>query len=103
MLLFLQLFFLYKNKEKLDGNVFKLLIISIIFTIGSELSFTFYVGVFDLSNLVGHFFKIIAFYLIYKAVIQVGLTKPYNLLFRRRGNGNHKNGNNGQKNKINLK
>jgi two-component system phosphate regulon sensor histidine kinase PhoR len=51
-------------------------------TIGAELAFTFYVGVYGFPNLVGHFFKIVAFYLIYKAIVETGLTKPYNLLFR---------------------
>jgi hypothetical protein len=87
------IFFLYKNKENLDKSVFKLLVASIIFTIGSELAFTFYVGVYGFSNMVGHFFKIIAFYLIYKAIVQVGLTKPYNLLFSRTGKGNHRRNN----------
>jgi signal transduction histidine kinase len=31
---------------------------------------------------VGHYFKIFASYLVYKAIIQTGLTKPYTLLFR---------------------
>ena len=34
------------------------------------------------SNLVGHYFKIISFYLIYKAIIETGLMRPYDLLFR---------------------
>lgn len=51
-------------------------------TIRSELAFTFYIGVYDLSNLVGHIFKIISFYLIYQALIVTGLMKPYDLMFR---------------------
>ena len=41
-----------------------------------------YVSVYGLSNLIGHFFKIVSFYLIYKAIIETGLVKPYDLLFR---------------------
>ena len=33
-------------------------------------------------NVVGHFLKIVAFFLVYKAFVEVGLTKPYSLLFR---------------------
>jgi PAS domain S-box-containing protein len=58
------------------------LVWSIITTIISELAFTFYISVYGLSNLVGHIFKIISFYLIYIAIIETGLTKPYNLLWR---------------------
>jgi signal transduction histidine kinase len=34
------------------------------------------------ANIIGHYLKIVAFYLVYKAVIETGLTRPYNLLFR---------------------
>jgi PAS domain S-box-containing protein len=55
---------------------------AIAMTILAELAFTTYAGVFDFANLLGHLFKIISFYLIYKAVIETGLTRPYDLLFR---------------------
>ena len=73
---------LIKKRDKFDKGVLQLLIYSVIFTIGAELAFTFYISVYGLSNLIGHFFKIISFYLIYKAVIETGLVKPYSLLFR---------------------
>jgi hypothetical protein len=58
------------------------LIASIVVTIVSELFFTFYISVYGLSNLAGHMLKIIAFYLVYRAIIETGLVKPYNILFR---------------------
>jgi signal transduction histidine kinase len=73
---------LLKERRQFDRDVLRLLVWSIFLTIGAELAFTFYVGVYDLSNLVGHIFKILAYYLIYKALIETGLVKPYNLLFR---------------------
>lgn len=72
---------LYKNREEFDRPVFQVIASSILFTVGSELSFTFYVSVYGLSNLLGHFFKLVSF-LIYKALIETGLSRPYNLLFR---------------------
>jgi len=51
-------------------------------TIASELAFTFYIDAYGFSNLVGHCFKILSFYFIYKALIETGLSKPYDLLFR---------------------
>jgi len=74
--------FLWRQQAEFDPMVLRLIIWSIILTMASELAFTFYVGVYDLSNFVGHFFKILSFYLIYKAIIETGLVKPYNLLFR---------------------
>lgn len=73
---------LYRKRSEFDINVLRLLIASMIVTIASELFFTLYVHAYGLSNLIGHFLKIVSFYLIYKAIIETGLVKPYNLLFR---------------------
>ena len=73
---------LVRNRREFDPKVRQWLILSILLTIVAELAFTFYVSVYDLSNLAGHYFTLISFYLIYKAVIETGLVKPYSLLFR---------------------
>ena len=54
---------LYQKRKDFDRAVFRLLATSIILTIGAELAFTFYVSVYGLSNLIGHFLKLISFYL----------------------------------------
>jgi len=76
------IFLLFQKQKEFDKNIFRLLIASIILTIGSELAFTFYIKVQGLSNLIGHFLKLISFYLIYKSIIESGFVKPYSLLFR---------------------
>jgi PAS domain S-box-containing protein len=73
---------LWRHRREFDPAVLRLVIWSIGLTIGSELAFTFYVSVYGLSNLVGHLLKILSFYLIYKALIETGLARPYDLLFR---------------------
>ena len=73
---------LYRRRESFEPRVFNLLVASIGLTIGAELAFTFYISVYGLSNLIGHYLKIVSFYLIYKAIIETGLTRPYELLFR---------------------
>jgi two-component system sensor kinase FixL len=78
----LQLIYSDRVRKALDEDVLRLLAYSIAFNIAAELAFTEYLAVNDLINLTGHFFKIIAVYLIYKAIIETGLLKPYNLLFR---------------------
>jgi PAS domain S-box-containing protein len=70
------------KRDKFRPDVLGLLIASISTTIASELAFTFYAHAYGLSNLVGHFLKVISFYLIYRAIIQTGLLRPYDLLFR---------------------
>ena len=74
--------FVVKHKERFDRPVFHWVIASIGLTVASELAFTFYVSVYGLSNLIGHFFKLFSFYFIYKALIETSLTKPYSVLFR---------------------
>lgn len=73
----------YKTREQWDKLIYRLIMFSLTFTILAELAFTFYVGVYDLSNLLGHYFKIISFYLIYKAVVVTGISNPQSILFRR--------------------
>jgi two-component system, cell cycle sensor histidine kinase and response regulator CckA len=73
---------LTRHRADLPRRVYVLIAWSIGTTIVSELAFTFYVSVYGLSNLVGHFFKVIATYLMYKAIVETGLREPYELLFR---------------------
>ncbi len=73
---------LFRNRTQFDRGVLRLLAASIVITIGSELLFTFYISAYGLSNLIGHFLKIISFYLIYKAIIETGIRNPFDLLFR---------------------
>ncbi len=82
LLLIISMVLLLRNRASFDNFVLRLLIASIILTIGSEIAFTQYIGVYGTANMIGHIFKVVAFYLIYKAVIKTGLENPYTLLFR---------------------
>jgi signal transduction histidine kinase len=73
---------LIQRRNKFDTGVLRLLVLSIIVTVGAELAFTTYASVYGASNLVGHFFKLVSYYLIYRAIIVTGLVRPYDLLFR---------------------
>ncbi|MEJ2323944.1 MAG: MASE3 domain-containing protein, partial [Nitrospirota bacterium] len=76
------LYTLYRRRRHFDPGVLRLIYASIAVTIAAEMAFTFYVSAYGLSNLVGHYLKILSFVLIYRAVIMTGLREPYNLLFR---------------------
>jgi PAS domain S-box-containing protein len=82
LILIIAAIILYRKQDQFDRTVFGFLFGSLVLTICSELAFTFYISVYGLSNLVGHYFKFIAFYCIYRALIEIGLRKPYRLLFR---------------------
>lgn len=51
-----------------------------VITILSELSFTVYSDVSDIFNLLGHFYKIVAYGFIYRAVFKEGVHEPFRLL-----------------------
>ncbi len=83
IILFVTLIVLYKHKDEFAEKIFFLIVISIIATMISELAFTFYISVFGFSNFIGHIFKVIAFFFVYKAVIELGIETPFDLLFRK--------------------
>ncbi len=74
--------FVYRRRQHLDQMVLRLVIAALSVSIVSELSFTLYVDVYGLFNQVGHFLKIIVCVLLYKAIIETGLQRPYRTLFR---------------------
>jgi|GEM_PF-5977482 len=55
---------------------------AIIFTILSELAFTFYISNYGISNFVGHISKIVSFYFIYRFTIDKGIKEPFALYFK---------------------
>ena len=79
-ILVLSVLYLRKKREFFEKLVLNLLIGSIIITIVSELAFTLYKDVYGFFNLLGHYFKIVSFYLIYAAIIKTNLRKPYESL-----------------------
>lgn len=82
LVLLAALFLLRRRKSHFDERVLRLLTWFIVVTIGAELAFTLYVGVTDLLNLTGHLLRLAAIYLLYEAVVETGLVRPYSLLFR---------------------
>ncbi len=81
-LLLVALDLLRRRRGYFAPAVWRLLAASIVMTIASELLFTLYVDPYGLFNVLGHFLKLVSFYLVYKAIIQTSLVRPYDLLFR---------------------
>jgi len=73
---------LFRKRHTFERSVLHLLIASIGVTIASELAFTLYSDPYGLANLIGHYLKIVSFYLIYKAIVETGLARPFALLLR---------------------
>ena len=82
IILLFGLYFLHTRKAKLDDYIYKLIVLSIVLTIAGEITFTTYLSVYGFSNMLGHYFKVIAFFLIYKALIVSNLENPYAMLIQ---------------------
>lgn len=71
---------LTRSRGDFDPKVFKLILASVFTTIASELSFTLYSDPYSVFNLIGHYLKIVSFYLIYRAVVHIGIRTPYSMI-----------------------
>jgi PAS domain S-box-containing protein len=75
-------YLLYRHRRRFSDNVYRYLIFSLVFTILSEFCFTLYASNYSSANEFGHYFKLIAFFLIYKANVETGFTEPTSLIFK---------------------
>ena len=82
-ILLISLIVLLRNNSWFDHRVLVWVSWAIVSTILSEIMFTFYAAPYDRANMIGHFLKLISFYLMYKALIETGLKQPHTLLYRR--------------------
>ncbi len=70
------------RRREFDRGVRRLLTLTLILSIFSEIAFTSYVSVYGGTNMLGHLLRLLAFYCLYKAVIETGLEEPYAILLR---------------------
>ncbi len=73
---------LYHKRAEFDPTVLRLLIASLLITAAAELTFTSYVNFYSTATVVGHLLRLVAYFLLYKAIIETGLVKPYSILLR---------------------
>lgn len=73
---------IYLNRNSLNKKLYKLLLLSIVLSIFSEIAFTEYVSVYGQMNLIGHMLMIVSIYIIYLAIIENALRAPAQTLFR---------------------
>lgn len=69
-------------REQFNPRILRYLCMSMVLTILSELTFTRYISNYGFTNMLGHMLKIASYYLIYKAIIEKGLNRPFDLIFR---------------------
>lgn len=71
---------MFQRKQYFDKEVLLYMLLACATTIMAELSFTFYVSVYGLSNMIGHLWKFISYYLIYEIMIRKKLLEPYEII-----------------------
>ncbi len=80
-LISLGLFYRIYRWEKGEEG-YRYVILSILLSIFSELAFTQYYNVYDSYNLLGHIYKIVAYYFLFKAKFVLNVQKPYRALHK---------------------
>ncbi len=78
----LALYLLWRRRAAFDTSIRRLLALSLLASIACELVFTLNTQVNGPFAFIGHFLKIIAFWSLYVAFVETGLTRPYALLLR---------------------
>ena len=73
---------LHANRIRFQRSTLLLLYGSILTSILSEFAFTKYASVYGNSNLIGHLLKIVSVLFVYKAIVETGFRRPYELLYR---------------------
>ena len=74
------LLLLFMGNRLSDTEYSRNLFIAVSIMVLSELCFTLYSGISDIFNLVGHLYKILAYYFLYKAIFIVSVKTPLNRL-----------------------
>ncbi len=69
-----------KQKSVFDIHVYKYMMISIIFSILAEFTFTLYSDVHGYIIMLGHLFKFLSFWMIFLAIVKTSLEKPFMFL-----------------------
>jgi PAS domain S-box-containing protein len=72
---------LFKGKKYIDSKVFVLLQIYFYVCILCNILLTFYTVQQEITNVTAHVLKVISYYLVYNAIVKVGLKTPYKLAF----------------------
>lgn len=82
VILLISMFNIYQRREQISLPIARLLLASIACTALAELCFTLYTGLKSVPIVIGHLFKLLSFWLIYRIVIESSLLRPFKSLSR---------------------
>lgn len=72
---------LYGRRHRFERGLWTWVAWSILLAVACDLSFTLYKDPYDVLNMLGHGLDVASFGLLYKAVIETGVARPFDLLF----------------------
>ncbi|MFV2061490.1 MAG: EAL domain-containing protein [Gammaproteobacteria bacterium] len=81
-LLIIAILNLISKRRELDSRTCSLIVLSIVFTISSEIFFTLYKNMAAVEIVAGHISKLFSFWFIFIAVVRSTLTEPYKIMAR---------------------
>ena len=73
---------LFLRRQWFDRPIHRLLMLAVAMFILAELTFTLYVSVTSLINMLGHLFLLAEFFLVFMAIVRTGIAEPTRLLYR---------------------
>jgi len=82
LLFFLSFYVHYQKRNNFDKKLFRYLTASIGFMIAVEAFFIFDIQTYNITRILVPYLKAISFYILYKALVEHNLEKPYSLLFK---------------------
>lgn len=75
-------YLLWRKRDEIDPAIVRFVVASLTLRVASELTLIVYTNPFGAANLIGHLLKIVATYLLYKALVENMLMRPYAMLFK---------------------
>ena len=69
------------SRKYFEPRIIRMFVWALVLSIATGLAFTLYTDPFGIMNLVGHFFQIGSFSLVYFAFVETALTKPQDMLY----------------------
>lgn len=72
---------LYKKKQEFDSITYRTMLIALSMYAVAEFMFTLYSDVYGIQNFLGHYIRLVSFFLIYITIVIEGIQKPHNNIF----------------------
>jgi len=77
----LALWLLWRDRDRFEPRVASLLAGAMLLIILAELAFTLYVDLYGALNFLGHYLALVGLMMIYSAIIQTALVRPFSIVF----------------------